>query len=42
VTDLHDQKHKLQEEINKWAKLSADHYNMQNDTCILIELLLKD
>jgi FtsZ-binding cell division protein ZapB len=36
VTDLCDQKHKLQEEINMWAKLSVDHYHMQNDTHTLI------
>jgi FtsZ-binding cell division protein ZapB len=28
VTDLHDHKQKLQEEINRWVKLSADHYHM--------------
>jgi FtsZ-binding cell division protein ZapB len=39
VTDLHGHKHKLREEINRWAKLSADHYNMQNDTRTLIDLL---
>jgi hypothetical protein len=42
VTDLHGHKHKLQEAINRWAKLSADHYNMQNDTRTLIDLLWKD
>jgi capsule polysaccharide export protein KpsE/RkpR len=42
VTDLHDDKHKLQEDINRWAKLSADHYNMQNDTRTLIDLLWKN
>jgi hypothetical protein len=42
VTDLHDRKHKLQEEINRWAKLSADHYQIQNDTRTLIDLLWKD
>jgi DNA repair exonuclease SbcCD ATPase subunit len=42
VTDLHDRKHKLQEEINRWAMLSADHYQMQNDTRTLIDLLWKD
>jgi hypothetical protein len=42
VTDLHDHKHKLREEINRWAKLSANHYHMQNDTRTLIDLLWKD
>jgi hypothetical protein len=42
VTDLHDQKHKMQEDINMWAKISVDHYHMQNDTRTLIDLLLKD
>jgi hypothetical protein len=42
VTDLHDQKHKLREETNMWAKLSVDHYHMQNDTYTLIDLLWKD
>jgi FtsZ-binding cell division protein ZapB len=42
VNDLHDRKHKLQEEINRWANLSTDHYQMQNDTRTLIDLLWKD
>jgi FtsZ-binding cell division protein ZapB len=41
VTDLHDHKNKLREEINRWAKLSADHYDMQNNTRTLIDLLWK-
>jgi hypothetical protein len=42
LTDLHDHKHKLQKEINRWAKLSADHYNMRNGTRTLIDLVWKD
>jgi regulator of replication initiation timing len=42
VTDPHHQKHKLWKDINRWAKLSADHYHMQNGTRTLIDLLWKD
>jgi FtsZ-binding cell division protein ZapB len=42
VTDLHDHKYKMQEEISRWAKLLVDHYHMQNDTRTLIDLLWKD
>jgi FtsZ-binding cell division protein ZapB len=42
VTDPHHQKHKLQEDINRWAKLSMDHYHMQNGTRTLIDLLWTD
>jgi hypothetical protein len=42
VTDLHEHKHMLQEEINRWAKLSANHYHMQNGTRTLIDLSWKD